>query len=179
MNRAKFILTALAVPAVVSTAYSGRKPKNPFIVPANKNQTNGVDYFQGRNLNNVKISKENTDGGLCMYEYVGYDKIGPGLHVHLKQDEIFYVVEGSYRFVVGERTEVLGPGDTIFLPRNIPHTWIQLSDFGKLIYALTPAGKFEDFFDKLNSLKAPLSQTEFDELALAHDIRNVGPPLTL
>ena len=101
------------------------------------------------------------------------------MHVHYDQDEIFTVIEGTYRFRVGEKEEVLNAGDTMFLPRNIPHTWIQLTDYGKLIYMVQPAGKMEEFFLRMNELKGPPSEAEFQKITMAHGMKNVGPPLSL
>jgi quercetin 2,3-dioxygenase len=80
---------------------------------------------------------------------------------------------------VGDQTHILGPGQTIFLPRGIAHTWIQLTDRGKLIYMLQPAGKMEEFFSYLNGLPAPPTQEELARIHEAHDMKVVGPPLTL
>lgn len=66
-------------------------------------------------------------------------------------------MEGKYRFACGKETSELKAGDPIFLPRNIPHQWLQLSETGKLIYAVNPAGKLEDFFKAANDLKKPYS----------------------
>ncbi|MDX1938277.1 MAG: cupin, partial [Flavihumibacter sp.] len=87
--------------------------------------------------------------------------------------------EGEYRFVVGKQTHVLTAGQTIFLPRNIPHTWIQLSDTGKMIYMLQPAGKMEEFFILMNSLKEKPSAEEMNKIHAAHQMKVVGPPLSL
>ena len=89
------------------------------------------------------------------------------------------MVEGEYRFVVGKDTHHLKAGQTIFLPRGIPHTWIQLSDMGKLIYMLQPAGKMEEFFSYMNTLKERPSAEEMDKIHAAHGMKVVGPPLTL
>lgn len=99
--------------------------------------------------------------------------------MYLYQDEVFYVVEGEYRFVVGDETLQLIAGDTIFLPRMIAHTWIQLTDRGKLIYFLQPAGKMEEFFQKMNSLTERPTDEEIKRINLEHGIVNIGPPLTL
>jgi quercetin 2,3-dioxygenase len=88
-------------------------------------------------------------------------------------------VEGTYRFQVGEESSILGQGDTIFLPRNIPHTWIQISDEGKLVYFLQPAGKMEEFFQAMTELGRPPSEEEEKSISLAFGIKNVGPPLSL
>ncbi|AXE16520.1 cupin [Runella rosea] len=185
MQRRKFLSlsTAAASTAAVSVlsanAASKIIDKNGFIVKAGEARSGVHTPFQGVNPNDVKISGKDTDGQLAVFEYIGTQKIGPGLHVHFHQDEIFYVVEGEYRFQLGNEKSILKAGDTIFLPRNIPHTWIQLSDRGKLIYTLQPAGQLEAFFVKLNTLKGVPTQAEFDKIFLDHGMKNVGPPLSL
>jgi len=101
------------------------------------------------------------------------------LHIHFNQDEIFTILEGEYRFVVGGEIKVLKAGQTIFLPRNIAHTWIQLSERGKMIYFLQPAGKMEEFFSLMNSLKERPTAEEMDRIHAQHDMKVVGPPLVL
>jgi quercetin dioxygenase-like cupin family protein len=127
----------------------------------------------------VVISKKDTDNALSVFAFTGFAKIGPSLHLHFHQDEFFYVAEGSYRFVVGDETMELSAGDTIFLPRNIPHTWIQLTDKGKLLYAVQPAGTLEEFFKEMNDLKMPPTEEEAKQKHLKHGMKLVGPPLTL
>lgn len=138
-----------------------------------------VVKFLGVHPNDLKISSKDTDGQLSVFEYTGLGKVGPALHVHFNQDEIFMVTEGEYRFVVGGETKNLVAGDTIFLPRNIPHTWIQTSEKGKMIYFLQPAGKMEEFFLIMNKFTERPSPEEIDRIHAAHDMKVVGPPLTL
>ena len=73
----------------------------------------------------------------------------------------------------------LTAGDTIFLPRNIPHTWIQKTDFGKLIYFVQPAGKTEDFFRAMNNLDHKPSKAEIDKIHAACGMKVIGPGLTI
>lgn len=150
-----------------------------FMVDAGKSRFGDTVKFLGVHPNDLKISSKDTDGQLSVFEYTGLAKVGPALHIHLKQDEIFTVIEGEYRFVVGDSQHLLKKGQTIFLPRNIPHTWIQLTEKGKMIYFLQPAGKMEEFFTLMNSLKERPSQEEIDRIHAAHDMKVVGPPLSL
>jgi hypothetical protein len=48
-----------------------------------------------------------------------------------------------------------------------------------MIYFLQPAGKMEEFFQHMNNLKAPPSKEEMDRIHAEHDMKVVGPPLTL
>ena len=185
MQRKQFLLTALlAAPVIASSKNKVFNPATtsatePFIVDASKSRFGDVVKFLGVHPNDLKISSKDTGGKLSVFEYTGLGKVGPMLHVHFKQDEIFMITEGEYRFVVGKETHVLKAGQTIFLPRNIPHTWIQLSDKGKLIYFLQPAGKMEEFFTYMNNLKDRPSAAEMDRIHAKHDMKVVGPPLSL
>ncbi len=182
MQRKQFLLTALGgIPLLTFAQFDDNttSTRKPFTVEAGKGRFGEVIKFLGVHPNNNKISGKDTNQQLSVFEYIGLGKVGPSLHMHLSQDEVFYVIEGEYRFVVGDETHILKVGDTIFLPRMIPHTWIQLTDRGKLIYFLQPAGKMEEFFQKMNSLTERPTDEEIKKINLEHGIVNVGPPLTL
>ena len=99
------------------------------------------------NVLDLKISSEDTDGALTVFEQNGFTpEGGPPLHIHLFQDEYFYIVEGAYLFQVGDEQFQMKAGDTIFLPRKVQHAFLQLSERGKVIVSYMPAGKMEDFF---------------------------------
>ena len=71
---------------------------------------------------------------------------GPALHLHLSQEEWFYVMEGEVRFQVGERRMRLGPGESILAPRRIPHTFSAFGSPAHMLIAFTPADKMEQYF---------------------------------
>jgi quercetin 2,3-dioxygenase len=185
MKRKDFLLTSLlAIPGLAISKETGSRKNNgsgkePFIVDAGKSRFGDDIKFLGVHPNDLKISSKDTDGQLSVFDYTGLGKVGPMLHVHFHQDEIFTVIEGEYRFVVGNATHILKTGQTIFLPRNIPHTWIQLTDKGRMIYFLQPAGKMEEFFSYMNELKERPSEAEMDRIHAEHGMKVVGPPLTL
>lgn len=185
MQRKEFLSkTALAIPALgflhaAMAQKASTTSSKPFIVDAGKSRFGEVVKFLGVHPNDLKISSKDTGGQLSVFEYIGTAKVGPTLHIHFNQDEIFTVIEGSYRFVVGSETHVLKPGQTIFLPRNVAHTWIQLTDNGRLIYMLQPAGKMEEFFSYMNNLKERPSDEEMNKIHAAHGMKVVGPPLSL
>ena len=185
MKRKQFLLSSLmAVPAIMMAKNASNKiistaEAEPFIVDAGKSRFGDVVKFLGVHPNDLKISSKDTGGQLSVFEYTGLGKVGPMMHIHFEQDEIFAVIEGEYRFAVGKDTYVLKAGQTIFLPRNIPHTWIQLTDKGKLIYFLQPAGKMEEFFLKMNELKGPPTQEQAEKIHEAHGMSVIGPGLSL
>lgn len=141
----------------------------------------GVHYkMKGVTSNtlDIKISSTDTDGELAVFEQTGLTpKGGPPLHIHPLQDEWFYVIEGEYLFQVGQDKYEMKTGDTIFLPRNVQHAFIQLSDKGKMIVSYLPAGKMEAFFKVTDQWTSLPSKDEIAQVFMDHDMKVVGPPL--
>jgi mannose-6-phosphate isomerase-like protein (cupin superfamily) len=69
----------------------------------------------------------------------------PPLHVHHREDETFYVLEGKISVLVGEERFEAGPGDFVFGPRGVPHAFLVRSERAKFLVTFTPAG-IERFF---------------------------------
>lgn len=183
MKRKQFLLTtATAIPALLANntvkAEKLERPKKGFVVKASESRFGEKTLVGGKSPNNIKVSQKDTDSDLTVFEYIGNEKGGPPLHVHPNQDEIFFIVEGTYLFQVGEDKHTLTTGDTIFLPRTIPHTFAQLSEKGKMFFLFQPSGKMEDFFRVLGSLTAPPTPEQGAKIFADHDMKVVGPPLS-
>ena len=130
------------------------------------------------NVLDIKISAKDTNGNLAVFEQIGFTpKGGPPLHIHPFQDEYFYILEGEYLFQVGEDKYEMKAGDTIFLPREVPHAFVQKSEKGRVIVSYIPAGKMEDFFKTTDAWNSPPSPEEISKVFLDHDMKIVGPPL--
>ncbi|MEO8854686.1 MAG: cupin domain-containing protein [Ginsengibacter sp.] len=114
---------------------------------------------------------------MTIFEYAGHEKGGPPLHVHAHQDEIFFILDGEYLFHVGEDKHNLKAGDTIFLPRTVPHAFAQLTDNGKMFFLFQPSGKMEDYFRVLGNLTSPPTPEQGAKIFADHDMKVVGPPL--
>jgi quercetin dioxygenase-like cupin family protein len=183
MKRGKFIFTALALYPVSLLAriktFVMRTDKG-FKVTSGESRIGEHYKMKGVTLNvlDVKVSGKDTDGDLAIFEQTGFTpKGGPPLHIHPFQDEMFYVIEGDYHFQVGEEKFQLKTGDTIFLPRKVPHAFVQLTEKGKLIVTYQPAGKMEEFFKKTNAWTSPPTKEEIEKVFAACDMKVVGPPL--
>lgn len=184
MERRNFILSAVAVlPTLVFARFKSIFPmstKKGFKVDAGEARF-GVHYkMKGVTLNNldIKISGSDTDGSLAVFEQTGLTPNGgPPLHIHPFQDEWFYVMEGEYLFQVGDDRYSMKPGDTIYLPRNVQHAFIQLTEIGKMIVSYLPAGKMEEFFQVTDQWTSPPSKEEIAKVFEDHDMKVVGLPL--
>lgn len=143
----------------------------------------GVHYkMKGVTLNtlDIKISGKDTENDLAVFEQTGLTPNGgPPLHIHPYQDEWFYVIEGNYLFQVGEDRYQLEKGDTIFLPRQVPHAFLQLSETGRMIVSYLPAGKMEAFFATTDKWTSPPTKEEVAKVFADHDMKVVGPVLSV
>lgn len=130
------------------------------------------------NTLDIKISEKDTDGDVAVFEQSGLTpKGGPPLHIHPFQDEWFYVIDGAYLFQVGEDKYQMKTGDTIFLPRNVQHAFVQLTEKGKVIVSYLPAGKMEAFFKATDAWTSSPTSEEIVKVFQEHDMKVVGPPL--
>jgi quercetin 2,3-dioxygenase len=181
MQRRNFLMTtAASIPAFAigkTTKSEPERTKKGLVVKATESRFTEKTLLGGKNPNDIKVSSKDTDGNLTIFEYSGYEKGGPPLHKHLMQDEIFFIVEGEYLFQVGEEKHQLKKGDTIFLPRNIPHAFAQLTETGKMFFLFQPSGKMEDFFRVLGNLTSAPSPEQAGKIFADHDMTIVGPPL--
>ena len=180
MERKDFLLAAAAAVPVLLIGQNVRAQKTPgkgFVVKATESRFGDKTLIGQRNPNDIKVSQKDTNGQLTVFEYTGNEKGGPPLHVHPHQDELFFIVEGEYLFQVGPDTHRLKAGDTIFLPRTIPHAFAQLTDRGKMFFLFQPSGKMEDFFRALGNLTSPPTPEQGAELSASHGMKVVGPPL--
>lgn len=129
----------------------------------------GVDF---------KVWGDATRGSLSIVEH----PMEPGRlvppHVHENEDELSYVLEGSFGVRVGDRVATAGPGTYVFKPRGVPHTfWNAGGGPGRLLEIIWPAG-FERFFEALGkAAQTADSQETFEtqraELGARYNLRFV------
>jgi mannose-6-phosphate isomerase-like protein (cupin superfamily) len=104
---------------------------------------------------------------------------GPPLHVHSAQDEIHYVLEGKLRYQIGEEIVEVESGGCVYLPKAIPHAWVNLQkEAARVIVILTPGGS-EGFFASLASSTIAPSFETLLKLGRQYGSEIVGPPLAV
>ena len=73
----------------------------------------------------------------------------PPLHVHAREDEAFFVIEGEVVFQRGMERITAKAGDSVLLPRGIPHGFAVQTETARMLLVFTPAG-LEDAFRSLS-----------------------------
>src|SRR5829696_2811004 len=91
-------------------------------------------------LATIKVNGEQTDGRSSLVEILAPDGYGSGLHVHHREDEGFWILEGELTFYVGEKTIKAQPGSFLFGPKDVPHAFRVDSGPARLLFILSPAG---------------------------------------
>jgi|SRR5215212_8996172 len=94
-------------------------------------------------LATVKATGKETGGHYTLVEVVDPEGEGP-LHVHHREDEGFFIIEGELTFQIGEETIKASPGSFVFGPKDVPHRYTVDSGPAKLLFILSPPG-FEEF----------------------------------
>src|SRR5262249_44558635 len=102
----------------------------------------------------VKLDRTSTDGRTTLIEYTAVPGFpGPPLHTHAAFDEVFVLLGGRLSFRVEAETFEAGPGDVVFCPGAVPHTFANASrEPARFLVACTPGG-FEHFLADLADLQ--------------------------
>ncbi len=140
----------------------------------------GMKHTMGRGTLEIdaKISTADSQGAIFLWEVTAAEKSGPPRHVHFHQDEWFYVVQGEFVVEIGGTIYFLSPGDSILLPRGVPHAYAHVSDdVGKMLVAVFPACTFEQFHEESRHVGPGSTREEVEELFRKHGMKEVGPPI--
>ncbi len=109
----------------------------------------GDARWWGNGLATIKVTGQETDGVYSIIEVLEPHGAQAPLHLHHKEDEAFYVLEGEMIFQVGEETITARPGSFVFAPKDVPHTYTVESGPARLLFLLSPAG-FEGFVEAIS-----------------------------
>ena len=128
------------------------------------------------------LRAEDTDGRLEWIEGTIDFGDGPPYHVDHKSDEVFTILEGVVKFKIDDELVDLGPGDTLYIPRGVSHTFTNpyRDRPAKVIGLYAPAG-LEAFMRLSSELSANgrLDEAAMAELAARFGGEAIGPPLAV
>jgi quercetin dioxygenase-like cupin family protein len=138
-----------------------------------------------RNRISVKATAETTGGGFGLIESLIAPGFSPPMHVHRCEDESFYVLEGEVTMQCGERRFRAAAGAFVFLPRNVPHTFVVEGDRpARMLTLLTPGGGEGVFIDGGRTPEAdglpPATPPDIERLkrvSTRYGAEIVGPPI--
>ena len=114
-----------------------------------------MEWFAG-SLLHWPLTSADTDGTLALGHAVVRPGGEPPLHVHAREDEIFYVLDGEITFQRGTERVDARAGDSVFMPRGVQHGFAVRTETASLLQVFTPGGLEEAF----RSLSQPAPAAE-------------------
>src|ERR687897_77922 len=109
----------------------------------------GNARWWGGGLATIKATGKETGDLYSIVEILEPQGAQAPFHLHRKEDEAFYVLEGEMTFHIGEETIKARPGSFVFGPKDVPHTYTVDSGPARLLFLLSPAG-FEGFVEAIS-----------------------------
>ena len=187
MKRTSFLqltfsaLGALAFPFAAVAAPLLRRIQKGFFVAAGKDRNDApLVLFEGDTFFG-KISTNDTDGNIYVYESTRVKPGGPPLHLHYDQDEWWYILQGEFMIKVGDQVYNVKAGDSVFGPRNVPHCFAKVGEGdAKMLMLFSPAGKMEAFFTAMSKgATKGMTAEQNAQFRKDHGFEVVGPPLSV
>lgn len=97
-----------------------------------------------------KALATDTQGAYSLFETQTQAHSGVPPHIQHREDEAFYVLEGTYRFLLGDRQIEGRVGSLIFAPRGTPHSYTNIGEMpARMLILVSPGGNHERFFMEL------------------------------
>jgi quercetin dioxygenase-like cupin family protein len=97
----------------------------------------------------IKILAGESNGSIGVVEERALRGYSTPPHVHTREDETLYVINGELEHVVDGKTGTAREGDAVFLPRGVPHHFRVTSTDAHFLVIMTPGG-FEEFFQHVS-----------------------------
>ncbi len=94
----------------------------------------------------IKATAEDTGGAFGLWESFVPPGSSPALHVHHREEETFWVLEGRLTIRCGDETFSAGPGSMAVLPRDVPHTFVAEGATPAHLLTLATPGGIEGYF---------------------------------
>jgi quercetin dioxygenase-like cupin family protein len=128
----------------------------------------------------VKVSAEDSEGTLAFFHLMAPPMSGPPRHVHSREDELFYVLQGELVFELDGKRHPVGAGDSVYLRRGVVHAYQNFTTAdAQLLIATTPGG-FSNFFVELSAATprgAIPAPDRLDAIGKKYGITMLGPPM--
>ena len=106
-----------------------------------------------------------TGGRFTVFEQVTPVGWGPPRHIHSREDEIFYILDGAYELHVGDERKTVSSGASAVLPRHIPHGFRNVAPTPSRLLTVVAPGGLEEYFLAVAKFSSPPNPAQLAELA--------------
>ena len=99
----------------------------------------------------AKRVSEDTNGAFTLFEVASPPQTPPAPHIHHREDETYYILEGEFEFLDQDRTFTAGAGSLVYLPKDRLHSHRNPADVpAKALVLYTPARNIEKFVEEVS-----------------------------
>ena len=186
MNRRSVLTAGMAAMAastfpLAEAQSSSSIAAGPFTVRAGDGRPGGQWLIHGEKAFSTKVSGADVGRVYTAIEVHTPPDRGPELHIHPKQNELFYMLKGSIGLQCGSDRLILKAGDTFMAPADVPHAYVTLgSEPAHMLLIYDPAGDMESFFADYAPVVSVDGEPDQKKLAAVyerHGLKIVGPPM--
>jgi mannose-6-phosphate isomerase-like protein (cupin superfamily) len=124
--------------------------------------TDGKEFVLAGIVMKRLLSGEETAGQFCLFENRSGGNTRTPIHIHAGDDETVHILEGELTAVLDGQPHRLTAGDSMFLPRGIPHQLVNMSGSPNRYLLIGTPALFDRFVEEAGRERQP------DEI--------VGPP---
>lgn len=140
-------------------------PEAPIFDPALTDAGAGRTFTMLGTTMRLMTTAAATGGRYTVLEQVTPPGWGPPRHIHSREDEIFYILEGTYDLHVGDERRTVSAGASAVLPRNVPHGFRNVASMPSRLLCVIAPGGLEEYFLAVARCSPPPSPAQLVELA--------------
>ena len=116
------------------------KPAPIFLAPLEERSSSGTA---------VRISSRETDGAYCVCEMTTMPGDGVSLHVHDRDEEFYYILEGAYEMQAGDKQFTAETGSLVVIPAHVPHKFRNAGKVPARALMIFRPGGFDELIEEL------------------------------
>ena len=128
-------------------------------------------WYRGSLVTFLAESKD-TGGSFALLEATLKPGNEPPPHIHEREDELFYVLEGAFDVFVGDEAFQLQAGGCVFMPRLRPHGFIIRSPRFRMLALFQPGG-VEAYFRSMST--SPAYELDLPSEAITYSTADMEP----
>lgn len=125
------------------------------------------------NTTTVKVTGADSGGSYVLYDQILNPGSGVPPHIHTREDEIFFVLEGEVEFLANDQVITARAGDVVHAPRDVPHAYKGVGATPARLRFMAMPAEIEGMFAQLASWPSdqPPDMTKLAELCGTYGIR--------
>jgi mannose-6-phosphate isomerase-like protein (cupin superfamily) len=97
----------------------------------------------------VRITSAQTEGAYCVCEMTTMPGDGIPLHVHDRDEEFYYILEGTYEMQAGDERFTAKAGSLVVIPRDVPHQFRNAGEVPARALMIFRPGGFDELGEEM------------------------------